>query len=65
MKLITIEEHNAEVRHRLRNKMLTGIEYPTCKNELQYKDNTIMLSSPPQKDVICFNCGYMARVFVD
>lgn len=65
MTLKTIEEHNAEVFRRCENKMLTGIKCPSCHLELQYKDNTIMLSYPGQKDVICFTCGYTDRVYVN
>tara|TARA_B100000745_G_scaffold298065_1_gene246057 strand:+ start:1299 stop:1505 length:207 start_codon:yes stop_codon:yes gene_type:complete len=65
MKLKTIEEHNAEVRRLYKKEhLLTGIACPHCENELQYIDNTLLLSSPPQKRVTCFECGYKGSVSV-
>lgn len=62
--LISIEEHDARVHAREDNAYLTGIECPSCGKELQYQDNIAYLSSPPQKDVLCYNCGHKSRVFV-
>lgn len=60
----TIEEHNEEAWRRHGNKYLTGIECPSCKAELQFANNTILLSSPGQREVKCFTCGHENRVFV-
>jgi DNA-directed RNA polymerase subunit RPC12/RpoP len=60
----SIEEHQAEILHLRKNKYHTGIQCPYCGNELQYKDDTVMLSYPPQKEVIRFNCRYTDRVYV-
>lgn len=61
----TIAEHNEEII-RLRNNRTyySGIECPRCKLELQFTDNTMLLSSPPQKNVKCFECGFIDRVYV-
>ena len=61
-KLRTIHEHNLEVQ-RTYKSYFTGIACD-CGNELQFVDSTMMLSSPPQKDVKCFECGFVGAVFV-
>ena len=63
MSLKTIQEHNDEVYHRLGNYN-TSVECPNCGKELQFVDNTVMLSNPPQRDVKCFECGYTNRIKV-
>ena len=65
MKLKTIAEHNEEVLHvTRRNENLTGVECPNCKTELQFIGRGVMLSSPMQRDVKCFNCNYANRLYV-
>lgn len=61
-KLKTIHEHNLEVL-RTNNSYFTGIACD-CGYELQFVDSTLLLSSPPQKDVKCFECGFVGTVFV-
>lgn len=61
----TIEEHNNEViNYHDSKKCLSGIECPNCKKELHYKNsNIVLLSYPPQKEVVCFECGYSNTVY--
>ena len=61
--LVPLDEYNklAFERH-LRakdNPTATGIACPRCGSELhdKYKD-VVLTSSPPQKNVVCFTCGY-------
>ncbi len=63
--LKTIEQHNAEVTRRHSNKNLLGIECPHCGNEMQRDADFrgIMLSSPAQINIKCYECGYTTRVY--
>ena len=63
MTLKSIKEHEDEVR-RIYNTYYSGIACPNCGTELQFEGRGVMLSSPPQKNVKCFNCGYSDRIFV-
>ena len=61
----TIEEHNKEVSRLHGDEYLTGVECPSCKDELQYSEpGVIMLSSPAQAAVLCFGCGYRNTICV-
>lgn len=62
--LKTIEENNDEVQRLSQQEDLTGVECPNCKKELQFADNTILTSSPPQRNVVCFGCGHSGRIYV-
>ena len=62
MKLLTIQEHNERIRH-MNNNHYCGIECPNCKEEMQNAGRGVMLTSPPQKDIKCFSCGYTNRVY--
>lgn len=64
MKLISISDHNDRIRHLLESKYLTGVECPHCGNELQYTDNTILLSYPGQRNVKCFKCEWNSSIYV-
>lgn len=61
----TIKEHNDEVqKYYGTKKHLTNIECPNCSSELQYaRPGVLMLSYPPQQDVVCFTCNYTGRVY--
>lgn len=64
MKLKTIQEHNEEVLNQIRSKYLTGIACPKCGEEMQYQNpDILLLSSPPQANIICFECGYADIVY--
>lgn len=42
-----------------------GIECPKCKSELCDKNpHKILLSNPPKKEIICYECGYEDIVIV-
>jgi RNase P subunit RPR2 len=61
----SIKEYEDEVRRRYATPNITGIECPNCKHELQFVNrHVVMLSSPPQTNVICYNCNYEDRVVV-
>jgi len=62
--MLTIEENNAEVKRRWQNRRLTGVECPNCKEELQFVDNSIKVGQPPQKCVVCKNCGFKSFICV-
>lgn len=63
--LKTIAEHNSEVRRKHQQKDATGIEWPHCSIELRFTSPGLkLLSSPPQMDVKCFECGYTDRIMV-
>jgi len=66
--LKTIDEHNEEMQHKYhlvkQTELLTGIECPSCKTELRYNDNSILMSRPPQKHVKCTKCTYRGSVIV-
>ena len=61
----TLQEHNEEVRNR-QHSTKNGIECPSCGSELD-DDNPglLYLSSPPQCDIKCFDCGYRGKRYVD
>lgn len=62
-KLLTIEEHNNRILGI--TTFLTGVACPNCSKELQFKTpGVVMLSSPPQADVICFDCNYSTMIYV-
>lgn len=62
MSLKSIEQHNNDVRYKDAYD-LTGIECPDCKKELRWKTpGLVYLTSPPQADAICKNCGFERRV---
>lgn len=57
--LKTLEQHNRE------RTALTptyprpnGIACPKCRSEMHDKSSHILLSNPPQKAVICLECGH-------
>ena len=60
--LKTIAEHAEDVRKRMSNKYASGIECPNCLSELQFVDDAIYMSYPPQRDVKCFSCEYKNKV---
>ena len=63
MKLLTLTEH--QERASKMSKYDTGIECPLCKRELQYwKPGELLLSSPPQAEVKCYNCNYATHIYV-
>jgi hypothetical protein len=62
-RLLGIEEHNSRVLSK--NHDMTGIACPNCDAELDFKEpGVLMLSRPPQANVICFSCGYQSRIYV-
>ena len=64
MKLLTIAEQNERAVAML-SKYSTGVECPLCKKEMQYEQpGTLMLSSPPQAEVKCFDCRYSTHIYV-
>jgi len=64
-KLITLQDHNEIVRIRIHSTK-NGIECPSCGGELDDENVGILyLSSPPQCDIKCFNCGYTGKRYVD
>jgi C4-type Zn-finger protein len=63
-KLKTIAEHENDVFTRQNNKRLTGIECPNCKAELQFANDIVLTSYPPQRSVVCFSCNYTKNIYV-
>jgi C4-type Zn-finger protein len=63
-KLATIAEHESTVFSKIKNKQLTGIECPNCKEELQFSDDRALTSYPPQRWVTCFSCNYNNTIYV-
>lgn len=61
----TLEEHNRERGYKApKYPKPNGIECPKCGAELHDKDNTILLSMPPKKTVVCLKCGYFDYALV-
>jgi hypothetical protein len=61
----TIEEHTKEILRVRGDHHKTGVECPSCKEELQYKEpGVFLMSSPPQAHVLCFGCGYRNTIYV-
>lgn len=61
-KLKTLDEFNKE-RQQLHRKTESypkrnGIECPKCGEELMDADDTILLSNPPQRNVVCSSCDF-------
>lgn len=61
----TLKEHDGlrreahRLQEELKNPHPNGIECPTCKEELQDTNPTVVLTgNPPKKDVHCPACGY-------
>ena len=63
-RLLTIEEQNRRsLKPRLRKN--TGIECPICKVEMNLKNpGQLLMSNPPQAELICLSCGHQDKVFV-
>jgi len=63
-KLLSIEEHNSRIlKPRLREN--TGVSCPNCNSELLLKEPSVMLlSNPPQAEVVCSACEYQTRIYV-
>lgn len=60
----TLEEHNNKILHTYKDEetypKLNNIPCPNCGEELYDKDNLILCSYPPKRNVICLNteCNY-------
>lgn len=60
----TLDEHNKQVfavfTQQETYPMKNGIECPKCKQELYDKDNIILASNPPKRNIVCLNkeCNY-------
>lgn len=63
-KLETIDGYENDVAVRQNNKRLTGVECPNCKEELQFANDIVLTSYPPQRTVICFSCDYTKNIYV-
>lgn len=62
-KLLTLKEHQERVVKM--SKYDSGVECPICGHELQYwNPGVLMLSSPPQAEVKCYNCNYATHIYV-
>ena len=68
--LETLEHYEETIEARIKmakeKESATGIECPKCKDgqELEFVDETVMLSSPLQREIICPNCGFETTIFV-
>ncbi len=64
MTLKSIEEHNKQRLEISRNRDSTGVACPNCENELKESSPGLFLpTSPMQKYVKCYNCGYETTIF--
>lgn len=65
--LIPLKEYNDTVLSHYTNQkqsLKTGIECPNCKCELNfYNEGVVLLSNPPKKEVVCFDCNYRGYVY--
>jgi DNA-directed RNA polymerase subunit RPC12/RpoP len=65
----TLSEYDKEY-HERRNytkssEYSTGIACDKCKHELSFTSpNLVLMSSPPQKNVECPNCGFKGYMYV-
>lgn len=62
--LKSIEEHNKDILDKYNSHYKTGVACPNCGTELQFITNIEYMSNPPQKDVQCYNCAYLGRIYV-
>jgi len=62
--LISIQENEQEVMRKSHNRHLTGVACPNCDVELQFIIDGILISSPPQKHVKCYQCNYIGTISV-
>lgn len=63
-KLISLEEHN-DIWGSIGYKNTNGIECPNCGEELYDSDDgVVLLSSPGQKHILCYNCNYKGRRYL-
>ena len=57
-KLISLEDYNNNIFSAIQNRK-NGIACPTCGEELEDVDSTmILLSYPAKTTIICSSCGY-------
>jgi hypothetical protein len=55
----TLEERNRQRQIELpKYPRPNGIAYPKCGKEMHDRDGNILTSNPPQKAVICLECGH-------
>lgn len=57
-RLLSLEEFNDNVTIG-RTTMYNGIACPNCGEELVDVDDTILCSTPPQKNTACQSCNYI------
>lgn len=64
----TIEEYERrrlqEIREAENAVRYTGIKCLRCVSEMINTDDIILTSNPPQKNIVCPNCGYATTVLV-
>jgi len=59
-KLKTLYQFNKERAEHYQNKKLdgNGIICPKCGNEMMDNGNNILMSNPPQRQIICMTCNH-------
>lgn len=63
MKLKSLKDHNNMILEQKQNEK-TNVECPKCHKELEFSDNNMLLSFPPQRAVRCRDCYYDDYIFV-
>lgn len=65
----TVDQHNADavkmIEQYRNQRRLAGVACNKCGTEMEFADNMILASNPPQKNVICPNpnCKEKGRIF--
>lgn len=61
-KLISLEEHERNIRERDKVFLETGVFCPKCFDELLYSDDMIIMTMPSQRNVYCPCCQYRTKI---